>query len=219
MVRSALADRQAIIGFCGGPFTLAGYLIEGAPSRDYFYAKALMYGQSAVWHALMEKLTVVMSDYVVAQVRAGANAIQLFDSWVGTLSPSAYKEYVFPYAKRILDAVKSETGAPTIHFGTGNATILDLMVEAGGDVMCIDSRYELDEAWARIGYDRGIQGNMDATRLLAGWEATEVGMRDVLRRANNRPGHIFNLGHGVAGQTDPDLLRRLVDTVHTETAR
>lgn len=219
MVRKALGNQQAVIGFCGGPFTLAGYLIEGRPSRDYFYAKSLMYGQSAIWHALMEKLTIVMADYLVAQVRAGADAVQLFDSWAGNLSPSAYKEYVFPYSKRILDTVKKETDAPTIHFATGNATILDLMVEAGGDLMCVDSRYDLDEVWARIGYDHGIQGNLDATRLLAGWEATEAGMRDVLRRANNRPGHIFNLGHGVAGQTDPDLLRRLVDAVHTESAR
>jgi uroporphyrinogen decarboxylase len=217
-VARELAGKQAVIGFSGAPFTLACYLIEGRPSRDYALAKSLMYGQPQTWHALMEKLTRVVSRYLVAQIAAGADAVQLFDSWVGALSPSTYREYVQPYSRRIFEAIKS-AGAPSIHFGTGAASLLELMTEAGGDVMSVDWRVDLDEAWRRIGYERGIQGNLDPTLLLTPWESIEAGMRDVLGRANNRPGHIFNLGHGVLAPTDPDMLRRLVDAVHDATAR
>ncbi|HEY6405986.1 MAG TPA: uroporphyrinogen decarboxylase [Ktedonobacteraceae bacterium] len=218
MVRSELAGKQAVIGFSGAPFTLACYLIEGRPSRDYAIAKGLMFSQPQVWHDLMNKLTEVVSGYLVAQIQAGADVVQLFDSWVGALGPGIYRQYVQPYTRRIFEEVK-RTGAPSIHFGTGTASLLELMTETGGDIISIDWRVELDEAWARIGYERGIQGNLDPTRLLAPWEVIEEGMHDVLRQAANRPGHIFNLGHGVLAETPPDMLRRLVDAVHETSAR
>ena len=218
LVRRELEGKQAVIGFSGAPFTLACYLIEGRPSRDYAIAKSLMYGQPETWHALMNKLTEVVSRYLVAQVSAGADVVQLFDSWVGALSPSVYKRFVQPYSKRIFDAVK-QTSTPSIHFGTGTASLLELMTEAGGDVISIDWRMDLDTAWTRIGYDRGIQGNLDPTLLLTPWNVIEEGMHDVLRRAANRPGHIFNLGHGVLAPTPPEILRRLVDAVHETTKR
>ena len=218
LVQRKLEGKQAVIGFSGAPFTLACYMIEGRPSRDYSLAKSLMYGQPQVWHALMNKLTEVVSRYLVAQIKAGADAVQLFDSWVGALGPSVYKQFVQPYSKRIFQAVK-QTGTPSIHFGTGTASLLELMTEAGGDVISVDWRVDLDDAWARIGNERGIQGNLDPTLLLTDWNTIEAGMRDILRRANNRPGHIFNLGHGVLAPTDPDMLRRLVDAVHEATAR
>ena len=218
MVRRELEGKQAVIGFCGGPFTLACYLIEGRPSRDYANAKALMYGQPEIWHALMEKLTAVMSNYLVAQIGAGADVVQLFDSWIGAVSPSVYRRFVQPYTKRIFDAVK-QTGAPSIHFGTGTGTLLEVLAEAGGDIISVDWRMDLDQAWERIGFERGIQGNLDPTLMLTSWPTIEAGMQDVLQRAAGRPGHIFNLGHGVLAPTNPDLLRRLVDAVHEQTTR
>jgi uroporphyrinogen decarboxylase len=216
IVRRDLEGRQAVIGFSGSPFTLACYLIEGRPSRDYGIAKAFMFGEPAAWHALMEKLSSVVIAYLNAQIQAGAQVVQLFDSWVGALNPSDYVAYVQPHVGRIFAEV---AGAPTIHFGTQATALLELMAAAGGDVISVDHRVPLDEAWRRIGTGRGIQGNLDATRLLAGWEATEEGARDVLQRAAGRPGHIFNLGHGVLPETDPDILRRLVAFVHESTAR
>ena len=218
LLHRELAGKQAVIGFSGAPFTLACYLIEGRPSRDYGLAKSLMYGQPQVWHALMEKLTEVVTRYLLAQIEAGVDVVQLFDSWVGALSPSVYRQFAQPYTQRILAAVK-KTGAPSIHFGTSAASLLELMTEAGGDIISVDWRVDLDDAWARIGYERGIQGNLDPTLLLAPWEVIEEGMRDVLRRAAQRPGHIFNLGHGVLAPTPPDMLRRLVEAVHEETRR
>jgi uroporphyrinogen decarboxylase len=218
MVRRELAGKQAVIGFSGAPFTLACYLIEGRPSRNYELAKSLMYGQPQVWHALMDKLTAVVSNYLLAQLKAGADVVQVFDSWIGAVSPSVYKRFVQPSMKRIFAAIK-ETGSPSIHFGTGTAALLEVMTEAGGDVISVDWRVDLDEAWARIGYDRGIQGNLDPTLLLTSWPVLEAGMHEVLRRAGGRPGHIFNLGHGVPASTDTDLLRRLVDAVHEATRR
>jgi len=218
LVRKELEGKQAVIGFSGAPYTLACYMIEGRPSRDYGIAKSLMYGQPRVWGALMEKLSEVVTGYLLAQIRAGVDVVQLFDSWVGALSPSAYRRYVFPYTQRIFEAIK-QTGTPSIHFGTGTSSLLEAMTEAGGDIISVDWRVDLDEAWTRIGFERGIQGNLDPTLLLTPWEVIEQGMRDVLRRANNRPGHIFNLGHGVLAPTNPDVLRRLVDAVHTESAR
>ncbi len=218
LVHRELEGKQAVIGFSGAPFTLACYLIEGSPSRDYGLAKSLMYGQPEVWDALMDKLTEVVSRYLVAQIQAGVDVVQLFDSWVGALGPAAYKRFVQPYTRRVFAVVK-QTGTPSIHFGTGTASLLELMAEAGGDIISVDWRVDLDAAWARVGYDRGIQGNLDPALLLASWEVVEQGMLDVLRRANNRPGHIFNLGHGVLAPTDPAQLCRLVETVHEITAR
>ncbi|HEX5395978.1 MAG TPA: uroporphyrinogen decarboxylase, partial [Candidatus Limnocylindria bacterium] len=208
LVRAELDGRAGVIGFSGAPFTLACYLIEGRPSRDYALAKAFMYREPAAWHALMSKLATVVSRYLNAQIAAGAQVVQLFDSWVGALSPADYDTYVAPHVRAIFASV---TDAPTIHFGTSTASLLERMADAGGNVLSVDARQPLDDAWARIGFERGIQGNLDATRLLAGWQATEEGARDVLRRAAGRAGHIFNLGHGVLPDTDPDLLRRLVD--------
>ncbi|HET8571392.1 MAG TPA: uroporphyrinogen decarboxylase [Candidatus Limnocylindria bacterium] len=215
LVRRELDGRAGVIGFSGAPFTLACYLVEGRPSREYAIAKAFMYREPDAWHALMAKLSTVVTRYLNAQIAAGAQVVQLFDSWVGALSPADYDTYVAPHVRSIFSAV---TAVPTIHFGTSTAALLERLADAGGDLISIDARQLLDEAWARIGFDRGIQGNLDATRLLAGWPATEDGARDVLRRAGRRPGHIFNLGHGVLPQTDPDVLRRLVDFVHRETA-
>ncbi|MDQ3553385.1 MAG: uroporphyrinogen decarboxylase [Chloroflexota bacterium] len=211
-IRGALAGRAAVIGLAGGPFTLAAYLIEGRPSRDQARAKALMYGEPATWHALLALLADVTADYLQAQIDNGAGAVQLFDSWAGSLSAADYKEYVAPHARRIL---RSVTGAATIHFGTGTEGLLEVMAEAGGDVIGIDSRQSLAAAWARVA-GRGIQGNLDGARLLAGWDATEAGARAVLAEAGGRPGHIFNLGHGIAPETDPVIARRLVELVHAE---
>ncbi len=213
MLRRELEGKQAVIGFSGAPFTLACYMIEGRPSRDYGTAKALMYSQPEVWDSLMTKLSDMVANYLVAQIKAGAHVVQLFDSWVGAVSPSVYRSFVLPYTQRIFQVVK-ETGTPSIHFGTGTAALLELMTEAGGDIISIDWRVDLDEAWQRIGYDHGIQGNLDPTLLLTEWTTVEAGMKDVLARAGGRPGHIFNLGHGVLAPTEPDLLRRLVDAVH-----
>jgi len=216
IVRRELGGRQAIIGFSGAPFTLACYLIEGRPSRDHAAARAFMFREPDAWHALMEKISTVVIGYLNAQIDAGAHVVQLFDSWVGALNASDYVAYVQPHVARIFTEVR---GAPTIHFGTGTAALLEPMTVAGGDLIGVDHRQSLDRAWERIGFDRGIQGNLDPARLPAGWGPTAEGARDVLRRVANRPGHIFNLGHGVLPDTDPDLLRRLVDLVHAESAR
>jgi uroporphyrinogen decarboxylase len=218
-VAAELADgRAGVIGFAGSPYTLACYLIESRPSRDYALAKSLMLAKPDVWAALMEKLTEQMIAYLRAQVEAGAQVVQLFDSWIGGLSPLDYERSVLPWAKRIFAALKG-AGAPTIYFGTGNAHLLELMASAGSDLMSLDWRVNLDEGWARVGHDRGVQGNLDPVRPLAGWGPTEEGMRDVLRRAGGRGGHIFNLGHGVLKDTDPAILRRLVEAVHAESRR
>jgi uroporphyrinogen decarboxylase len=209
LVRRELDADQAVVGFCGGPFTVAGYLIEGRPSRDFLKVKQLMYREPDAWHALMEKLADTFAAYVAAQAEAGADVIQLFDSWVGALSVGDYLEFVAPYSARILAPLT----VPTIHFGTGTTHLLALME---GDVTGVDWRLPLDEAWATIGEDQGIQGNLDPTVLLGPWPRIEVAALDVLRRAGGRPGHIFNLGHGVLPQTDPDRLSRLVELVHAE---
>jgi uroporphyrinogen decarboxylase len=216
LIRRELDGRAAVIGFSGAPFTLACYLVEGRPSREYALAKSFMYREPAAWHELMRKLSDVIVRYLNAQIGAGAQVVQLFDSWVGALSPGDYAEYVRPHVARIFAEVRT---VPTIHFGTQTAGLLELMAEAGGDVVGIDARQSLDRAWERVGFDRGVQGNLDAVRVLAGWEATEAGARDVLARAGGRPGHIFNLGHGVLPDSDPAILRRLVEFVHAETAR
>ncbi len=216
-VRQELAGRAAVIGFCGAPFTLACYLIEGRPSRDYAQAKTLMLREPQTWAALMDRLTDAMIEYLTAQAKAGADVIQVFDSWVGALTPTDYQQSVLPWMQRIFSALRS-VGAPSIYFGTGNAALLELMASAGSDLLSVDWRIRLRDAWQRIGYDRGIQGNLEPVRPLAGWEPTEAGAREVLADADGRPGHIFNLGHGVMPETDPAVLRRLVDFVHTETS-
>jgi uroporphyrinogen decarboxylase len=215
LVREALRDDQAVVGFAGGPFTVAGYLIEGKPTRDFKGTKACMYGAPEVWHALMDKLADAFGRYVAGCARAGADVIQLFDSWVGALSVADYREFVAPYSARVLEAVD----VPTIHFATGDAHLLEERARVGGDVIGIDWRVPLDVAWERIGHDRGIQGNLDGALLLGPWERVEREASDVLARAGGRPGHIFNLGHGVVPETDPDDLGRLVHLVHAQTAK
>jgi uroporphyrinogen decarboxylase len=215
LVRRELDGAAGLIGFSGAPFTLACYLIEGRPSRDFATAKAFMYREPAAWHALMERLSAMVIDYLRAQVEAGADVVQLFDSWIGGVGPAEYREFVQPHVRTIFDALRD---VPTIHFGTGTGSLLELLAQAGGDVIGLDHRVSLGDAWRRVGHDRGVQGNLDAARLLAGWDATRSGAQAVLDEAAGRPGHIFNLGHGVLPETDTDLLRRLVDFVHEETA-
>ncbi|TAK22608.1 MAG: uroporphyrinogen decarboxylase [Chloroflexota bacterium] len=218
MIRQELNGRAAVIGFAGAPFTLACYLIEGRPSRDFTAARAMMFGQPDLWVALMDRLTDATIVYLKAQVTAGAQVVQLFDSWGGSLSPADYARSVLPWNRRIFDAVR-ETGVPSVSFATANAHLLDLTRMAGSDVVSIDWRVDFEDAWRRFGYDRAIQGNLDSARPVAGWEPTLVGARELMSTVAGRPGHIFNLGHGVMPDTDPDVLRRLVDFVHTEGAR
>jgi len=209
IVRRELRPDQAVVGFCGGPFTVAGYLVEGRPSREFLNVKRLMYRTPAVWHALLEKLADTFVAYVAAKVEAGADVIQLFDSWIGALSPRDYDELVAPYSARILAAVD----VPTIHFGTGTAGLLRNMRAAGGDVVGVDWRIDLADAWERIGHDRGVQGNLDPAALLGPWEHVAAETEHVLRAAGGRPGHVFNLGHGVLPETDPTVLTELVRLV------
>jgi len=210
IVRGELAPEQAVVGFCGGPFTVAGYLVEGRSSREFATVKALMYREPDVWNALMAKLADCFSSYVAAQARAGADVVQLFDSWVGALSPADYDEFVAPWSSQIL----ASAGAPTIHFGTGASTLLPAMTRAGGDVIGLDWRISLDDGWAVVG-DRGVQGNLDPAVLLGPWERVESAARDVLARAAGRRGHIFNLGHGVLPGTDPDTITKLAALVRS----
>ena len=209
IVRRELRPDQALVGFCGGPFTVAGYLVEGRPSREFTTLKTLMYSEPDTWHALMERLADCFARYVAAKVEAGADVIQLFDSWVGALSPADYDEFVAPWSARILEAVD----VPTIHFGTGTATLLNSMAAAGGDVIGLDWRIPLDRGWNEVGHDRGVQGNLDPAVLLGPWERVEREAQRVLALAGGRPGHIFNLGHGVLPDTQPEMLTRLVSYV------
>jgi len=215
IVRGELAAERAVVGFCGGPFTVGCYLVEGRPSREFAKAKALMYREPEIWHALLDKLATTFAGYLAAQVRAGADVVQLFDSWVGILSAADYEEYVAPYSARILDAVD----VPSIHFATGAAHLLPSLAATGGGVIGLDWRLPLDEGWRAIGDDRGVQGNLDPVRLLGPWPGVEAAALDVLERAAGRPGHVFNLGHGVLPETEPSVLTRLVELVHAQTGR
>lgn len=214
LLRRSLVPERAVIGFAGAPFTLAGYLIEGRPSRDFLITKGLMRGSPDLWHGLMNRLTAMVIDYLRAQARAGADILQLFDSWVGCLSPHDYQVSVYPYVRRIFDALRAD-GIPAIHFGTGTAGILPAMVAAGGDVIGLDWREDLVQTWEQvIGPMRGVQGNLDPSVLLSPWPVVERETRRILDGVNHRPGHIFNLGHGVLPETPVEHLRRLVELVH-----
>ena len=213
LLRRELDPAVAVIGFSGAPFTLAGYLIEGKPSREFLITKGLMYAEPDVWEALMARLSALVLDYLLAQVEAGAQVVQVFDSWVGCLSPMDYRRYVLPHMTRIFAGLQ-RAGAPSIHFGTGTAGILTLMREAGGDVISLDWRVDLGDAWRMVGYDRAIQGNLDPALLLGPWPVIEDGARRVIEAAGGRPGHIFNLGHGVLPDTPVEHLQRLVEFVH-----
>ena len=208
LVREELEAERALVGFCGGPFTVAGYLVEGRPTRDFVQTKRMMYGAPEAWHALMEKLTEMSIRYLRGKVEAGADAIQLFDSWVGALSVADYREFVAPYSERILGSLS----VPTIHFGTGTQHLLG---ELAGDVIGIDWRGRVDEV---LDSGRGVQGNLDPTLLLGPFSRVEEKTQEILDLAGGRPGHIFNLGHGVLPDTDPADLKRLVELVHERTA-
>lgn len=213
-----LDDSVPLIGFAGAPFTLASYLVEGRPTRDFLQTKRLMYGASDVWHDLMSRLSDIVAKYLLLQARAGVHALQLFDSWAGVLSPRDYRRYVLPYSAKVCGAVET-TGLPLIHFGTDTATLLEAMCEAGGSTIGVDWRIPLDTAWSRIGYHRGIQGNLDPLVLQGPWEVVEREAAAILDGAGGRPGHIFNVGHGIHPHTDPDILARLVNFVHERSSR
>lgn len=207
-----------LIGFSGAPFTVASYAIEGASSRNYTRAKGLMMSEPETWHMLMTKLTTVVGDYLRAQAEAGAQVLQLFDSWAGSLSPADYREFVLPYSRQSIEAARS-TGVPVIHFGTDTAGILADIKSAGSDVIGVDWRVDLDVAWHQLGDDVAVQGNLDPIALFAPWPALKSRAQQVLDQANQRPGHIFNLGHGILPQTPVDNVKRLVDFVHEYTQR
>ena len=202
-----------LIGFCGAPFTVASYLIEGGSSREFLKTKSMMYSTPEVFHALMEKLSDVLRDYLVAQIHAGAQAVQVFDSWVGTLNPQDYENFVLPYSQKILQAVKKEN-VPAIHFGTNTTTLLPLMKQAGGDVIGLDWRIPLNDGWKILGDDVAVQGNLDPALLFAPLPELKVRVHDILKRANGKPGHIFNLGHGILQNTPVDNVKAVVDMVH-----
>ena len=205
-----------LIGFAGGPFTLASYLIEGGPSREHSRTKALMYGDPGLWGRLLDRLSDIAAAFLLEQVRAGAQAVQLFDSWAGALGPSDYERYVLPAASRIFAAVAG-TGVPRIHFGVGTGELLGLMQSAGADVVGVDWRVPLSEAARRAPGASALQGNLDPAVCLAPWEVVEREARSVLADRPGGKGHIFNLGHGVLPSTDPDTLARLVELIHSET--
>jgi len=216
LARHELEGRQALIGIAGGPFTLAAYLVEGRASRDQSTARAFMYAQPEAWHELLGRIAEVGRRYLAAQVRAGAQAVQVFDTWAGSLGPDDYEAYVLPHAARLLEGA---AGVPAIHYVSGAGQLLDMLVRAGAGTVGIDSRLSLRDAWARLGPHVGIQGNLDGARVLGGWRSTEAGARRILDEAAGRPGHIFNLGHGIVPGTDPTLLLRLAAFVHDESAR
>ncbi|HET8712944.1 MAG TPA: uroporphyrinogen decarboxylase [Gemmatimonadales bacterium] len=213
LARRALPKDVPLIGFAGAPFTLASYAIEGGASRTFTKTKRFMYQTPDAWHLLLDKLAELVGNYLAAQARAGAQALQLFDSWVGCLSPGDYRTYVAPHSRRALTLASAGGAVPLIHFGTGTATFLEDFAEAGGDVISIDWRLPLDAAWPRIG-ERAIQGNLEPAALLAPPAERDRQVRDVLARADRRPGHIFNLGHGILPETDVDAVRAVVDLVH-----
>jgi len=217
LVRRALSPSVALIGFAGAPFTVASYVVEGGASRDFLHTKRLMYEAPAAWHRLMEVLADATATYLNGQIDAGAQAVQLFDSWVGALAPDDYRAYVLPHTRSVIRALRP--GVPVIHFGTGTATLLPLMREAGGDVIGLDWRVDLDRGWAAVGHEVGVQGNLDPALLLAKPAVFRERVKAILARAGGRPGHIFNLGHGVHQATPVEHVQALVDMVHELSAR
>jgi len=207
-----------VIGFCGAPFTLASYMIEGGGSRNYVHAKKMMYSSSAVWDELMRKLVAVVSEYAAQQVHAGADVIQIFDSWVGCLSVEDYRRYVLPRTTELVKTLQ-KTGVPIIYFGTDSATLLPSMRETGAEVIGLDWRIPLDDGWRSLGFDCAVQGNLDPVLLFAGWKELKSRAQDILRRAAGRPGHIFNLGHGILPETPVENVKALAKFVQEHSAR
>jgi uroporphyrinogen decarboxylase len=216
-IKTALGGRVPLIGFAGAPFTLASYAIEGGHSSSFAHTKALMYGAPAAWHRFCDLIAEIIGEYLVAQIEAGVDVVQVFDSWVGALNARDYREFILPHTRRIFERVAGRV--PTIHFGVGTGAILGELREAGGDVIGADWRTPLDDAWERIGFDRAIQGNLDPTLLLGPLDRIISGADDVLDRAGGRPGHIFNLGHGILPSTPLEHVQALARYVHQKTLR
>ncbi|QPJ64099.1 MAG: uroporphyrinogen decarboxylase [Candidatus Nitrohelix vancouverensis] len=212
-VRSEIDGKIPLIGFAGAPFTLCSYMIEGGKSKDFIATKMMMLETPKVWETLMDKVCEVLIDYLKMQVDAGAQALQLFDSWVGCLSPYDYERFILPYTKRVIDGLK-DSGVPFINFSTGTSTLLPLIKQAGGDVISFDWRVNLDDAWQQVGYDQPIQGNLDPAALMAPIPVIRERVMDIMKRADGRPGHIFNLGHGIFQWTPVDHVKAVVDMVH-----
>jgi uroporphyrinogen decarboxylase len=218
LLRRELDGKTPLIGFSGAPFTIGSYLIEGGKSRHFELTKRMLYGEPETWHALASKLSEVIKRYLLAQIQAGAHAVQLFDSWVGELSPTDYREFVLPHVKNILSEVQ-QAGVPVLHFGTGTSTLLEVMREAGGHVIGIDWRTPLDDARRRLGDGVALQGNLDPLALQAPRDFLTRRVEEVLTRAGKGPGHVFNLGHGILPETSPDQVKFVVDLVHAKSAR
>jgi uroporphyrinogen decarboxylase len=217
LVRRALGGRVPLIGFAGAPFTLASYLIEGGPSREFLLTKRFMREERSAWQSLMSRLAGVTADYLSGQIAAGAEAVQLFDSWVGVLAPADYREFVLPHTRRAIDRLGGTV--PVIHFGTGTPGLLELMKAAGGDVIGLDWRVEIGAAWDRLGPDVAVQGNLDPAVLLAPIPEIRFAVKQILDAVDRRPGHVFNLGHGIHKETPVDHVKALVDMVHELSAR
>jgi uroporphyrinogen decarboxylase len=215
-IKRELGDRTPLIGFAGAPFTLASYAIEGGHSNNFAITKALMYGDPGAWHRLADKLATVVGDYLTAQIDAGVDAVQLFDSWVGALNEPDYREFALPHTRKIFDRVRGRV--PTIHFGVSSGAILHAMREAGGEVIGADWRIPLDDAWERVGPDRGIQGNLDPTLLLGPRNRLLAAVQDILARAGGRPGHVFNLGHGILPMTPLENVQAVARYVHEQSS-
>ena len=212
-VRKEISGKIPLIGFAGAPFTLCSYMIEGGKSRDFIDTKLMMFEAPEMWGLLMDKVCTMLVDYLKMQVNAGAQALQIFDSWVGCMSPQDYEKYIMPYTQRIFLELK-DTGVPLINFSTGTSTLLDTVTRAGGDVISFDWRINLDTAWEKIGFDRSIQGNLDPTILFAPIHVIRERVKDIMKRAGGHPGHIFNLGHGILQHTPVDHVKEVVDMVH-----
>jgi uroporphyrinogen decarboxylase len=217
LTRKSLKPDIPLIGFSGAPFTLASYMTEGGGSKNYVHTKSLMYGDPGAWHAMMSLIARGLSKYLRAQIDAGAQAVQLFDSWVGCLSPDDYREYVLPHSRSVVESIPP--GVPVIHFGTGTAALLELMSEAGGNVIGLDWRVRLDEGWQRVGSDKAIMGNLDPVTLFSSTNLIRAHAKRILGQAGGRPGHIFNLGHGILPETPVENVVALVDMVHEMSAK
>ncbi len=213
MVRKEISGKMPLIGFAGAPFTLCSYMVEGGKSREFKTTKMMMFETPELWEKLMDKVCIMLIDYLKMQVKAGAQALQLFDSWVGCLSPEDYSRYVLPHTKRVIDGLK-DSGVPFINFSTGTSTMLDRVAQAGGDVISFDWRINLDDAWRQVGHDQPIQGNLDPVTLFAPLPVIKERVHDIMRRAEGRPGHIFNLGHGILQHTPVDHVKAVCDMVH-----
>jgi uroporphyrinogen decarboxylase len=217
-VAAHFGERLPVIGFCGAPFTLASYMIEGGGSKNYLHTKTMMYRSPETWDQLMRKLVDVLAEYTVAQARAGADVLQVFDSWVGCLAPKDYRQYVLPHATELIRRLRA-TGVPVIYFGTETTALLPAMKETGADVLGVDWRVGLDDAWGSLGFRGAVQGNLDPATLFADWNTVAAHAEDVLHRAGGRAGHIFNLGHGILPGTPVENVRALVDFVHENATR